>query len=164
MKRIILIILTLLMIISLASCGSPPVLKTDFSALFSVERDNTEYAGTLNRNGDHLTIIMKEPYTIAGMVFDYSDTGLSIGSNGHSTGADADYLPDSSVPAALRNALLYLTQASYVGTQNGVDSYTVNTPYGEAPLTASDGYPAEITEPHSGMHFKFTAPSEAAEG
>ena len=65
MKRIILIILTLLMIISLASCGSPPVLKTDFSALFSVERENTEYAGTLNRNGDHLTIIMKEYSTTA---------------------------------------------------------------------------------------------------
>ena len=163
MKRIILIILTLLMIISLASCGSPPVLKTDFSALFSVQSGDTDYAGSLNKDGDHLTITMKEPYTIAGMVFDYSDSGLSIRSKGHSTNADVDYLPDTSVPAALSNALLYLPQASYNASQNGTDSYTVTTPYGEATMTANDGYPTEITEPHSGLSFKFTAPSEVSE-
>ena len=37
------------------------------------------------------------------------------------------------------------------------------TPYGEAAMTASDGYPLEITEPHSGLCFKFTAPSEPTE-
>lgn len=160
MKKFGIILSALLLLLTLASCGSPPALKTDFSALFSVQSGDTDYAGALNKNGDHLTITMKEPYTISGMVFDYSDTGLSIKSEGHSTNADIDYLPDSSVPAALRNALLYLSQASYNGSQNGTDSYAVTTPYGEATMTACDGYPTGITEPHSDLHFKFTAPSE----
>lgn len=163
MKKIITLITTLLLLLSLASCGSPPTLKTDFSAMFSTQIDDMDYAGALNKNGDHLTITMKEPYTISGMVFDYGDTGLSIKSNGHSTNADADYLPDNSIPAALRNALLYLSQASYTGSQNGKDSYTVTTPYGEATMTADNGYLTEVTEPHSGLCFKFTAPSEPTE-
>lgn len=163
MKRLLFLLTATVLIITLAACGSPPELKTDFSALFSVQSGDTDYTGAFSKDGDHLTITMKEPYTISGMVFDYSDTGLSIKSKGHSTNADADYLPDSSVPAALRNALLYLSQASYNGSQSGSDSYSVTTPYGEATMTASEGYPMEITEPHSGLRFKFTAPSEAAE-
>ena len=163
MKRIIILILTTILLLTLASCGSPPTLKTDFSALFSAQSGDTVYAGSLNKNGDRLTITMKEPYPIAGMVFDYSDGGLSIKSRGHSTNADADYLSDNSVPGALRNALLYLSQASYNGSQNGVDSYSVTTPYGEATMTADDGYLTEITEPHSGLCFKFSAPSKPTE-
>ena len=101
MKRIIIMLSTTVLIITLAACGSPPELKTDFSALFSVHSGDADYTGALNKDGDHLTITMKEPYTIVGMVFDYSDTGLSIKSKGRSTNVDADYLPDSSVPAAL---------------------------------------------------------------
>ncbi|GEM_PF-2373090 len=163
MKKYVIVLLVSVLMLTLAACGSPPELKTDFSALFSVHSGDADYTGALNKDGDHLTITMKEPYTIAGMVFDYSDTGLSIKSKGHSTNADPDYLPDSSVPAALRNALLTLSQASYNGSQNGADSYSVTTPYGEAAMTASDGYPLEITEPHSGLCFKFTAPSEPTE-
>ena len=74
---------------------------------------------------------------------------------------DADYLPDNSVPASLRNALLYLSQASFTGSQGDCDHYAVTTPYGESAMSASDGYPTEITDPHSGICFKFTAPSEA---
>ena len=163
MKRIIFLLLVSVLLITLTACGSTPTLKTDFSALFSVNSGDTDYAGAVNKDGDHLTITMKEPYTIAGMVFDYSDSGLSILSKGHSTNADTDYLPDNSVPAALRNALLYLPQASYNGSQNGTASYTVTTPYGDAGLSAEDGYPTKITEPHSGLSFKFTAPSEPTE-
>ena len=163
MKRIIIILLVSVLLLTLTACGSPPELKSDFSAMFSTQCDDLNYAGALNKNGDHLTITMKEPYTIAGMVFDYSDSGLSIQSNGHSANADSDYLPDSSVPAALRNALLYLPQASYNGSQNGTASYTVTTPYGDAGLSAEDGYPTEITEPHSGLSFRFTAPSDPTE-
>ena len=163
MKRIIILILTTILLLTLASCGSPPTLKTDFSAMFSAQCGDTIYAGTLNKNGDRLTITMKEPYPIAGMVFDYSDGGLSIKSRGHSTNADADYLPANSVPASLRNALLYLPQAGFTGSQGDCDHYAVTTPYGESAMTATDGYPTEITDPHSGICFKFTAPSEAEE-
>ena len=163
MKRFLFLLTATVLIITLASCGSPPTLKTDFSAMFNTQIDSTDYAGAVNKNGDHMTITMKEPYTIAGMVFDYTDSGLSIRSNSHSTNADADYLSDNSVPGALRNALLYLSQASYNGSQNGVDSYSVTTPYGEATMTADDGYLTEITEPHSGLCFKFSASSKPTE-
>lgn len=164
MKRFIILFLTTILLLTLAACGSPQPLKTDFYTLFSAQSDDTVYAGSLNKSSDHLTVTMSEPYPIAGMVFDYSDNGLSIKSSGLSTNADADYLPDSSVPGALRNALLYLSQARYIDSENGKESYSVTTPYGEALLTANDGYPTEITEPHSGIIFKFTAPSEAREG
>ena len=163
MKRILFLLTATVLIITLTACGSPPALKSDFSAMFSTQCGDLDYAGALNKSGDHLTITMKEPYTIAGMVFDYSDSGLSIKNGGHRTIADSDYLPDSSVPAALHNALLYLPQASYSGSPNGRDSYTVTTPYGDAEMTATDGYPTKITEPHSGLSFQFTAPSDPTE-
>ena len=163
MKKLVVLFSIILLNITLVSCGSPPTLKNDFSATFTAQYEDNDCAGTLNKNGDHLTVTITEPYTVAGMVFDYSDVQLSIKSQGHSTNADADYLPDNSVPGALRNALLYLSQASYTGSEKGEDSYTVTTPYGEAALIASDGYLTKITEPHSGIIFHFTQASDPIE-
>ena len=154
MKRFLLLIL-LIPVLTLSSCGEPPTIRTDFSALFSANHTETDYAGTVAKDGDHLTITMTEPYTVKGMVFEYADTQLSIRKLGHSAEAKADYLPMESIPTALRNALLYLPQARCSGSENGCDHYTVDTPYGEAALTASDGYLTEITEPHSGITFHF---------
>lgn len=154
MKRFLTLLL-LLPLLTLSSCGKPPALQTDFSASFTAQADELDCAGTVVKEGDRLTITINEPYTTKDMIFDYDDARLSVRYLGHSANAEADYLPANSVPASLRSALLYLTQANYTGSENGCDTYSVTTPYGEAALSAQDGYPTEITEPHSGITFRF---------
>lgn len=162
MKKLYLILL-ILPLLSLTSCGEPPSINSDFSAVFSVQNEEITYTGTLNRCGDQLSITMTEPYTVAGLTFSYTDSQLNVQREHHSTYANADYLPAESIPSALRNSILYITQASYTGSENGTDTFTVETPYGEAALSASYGYLKEITEPHSGMTFRFTNISEPIE-
>ena len=157
MKRFFFMILTVLLL-TLPSCSQPTAIKTDFSASFTAACDDRDYAGTVAKDGDHLTVTVSEPYTVQGMVFDYTDTQLSIRDRGHSTETEADYLPKSSVPSALRDSLLYLSQASYTGSESGCDYYAVDTPWGEALITADEGMIITVTEPHSGITFYFNDP------
>ena len=154
MKRFFLPMLCIPVLL-LSSCGEPPTVQSDFSASFTARYKDTDYAGTLTKEGDHLAVTLYEPYAAEGMSFCWEDSALSVRYMGHSTKANADYLPADSIPAALHNTLAYLSQASYTGSENKEDRFTLPTPYGNAELTAQDGIPKSLTDPNSGTAFVF---------
>lgn len=139
----------------LSSCGEPPTVQSDFSASFTARYEDIDYAGAVTKEDDCLDVILSQPYTVSGMTFCWEGSALSVRYMDHSAGANADYLPADSVPAALHNALAYLPQAAYTGTENGEDRFTLPTPYGDAELTAQDGIPKSLTVPNSGTVFVF---------
>lgn len=154
MKRLFLILLCMLMI-SLSACGEPPTMNSDFTSAFTAEYQGAEYAGTVSKEGDRLTITMNAPYTVQGIAFCYQGDELSIRCADHSTNANSEYLPDSGVPTVLHNTLAYLPQAVYISTESGADTFTLPTPYGDATLTAREGVPQSLTDPHSGIEVTF---------
>lgn len=155
MKRLIILPILFAVIFALSSCGEPPTVQSDFTASFTANYDDVDYAGTVTKNGDNLTVTFSAPYTVEGTAFCYEDGTLCIRYAGHSTQANADYLPANSVPAMLHNTLSYLSQASYTGTQDGKDHFSLPTPYGDASFTAQDGIPLSLTAPQSGTVFLF---------
>lgn len=157
MKRffsILLIVLTLTLF--LTSCGEPPTVNSDFLAVFTTTYQNEDYAGTIKKDGDHLTIAMTSPYTVQGLIFEYQGDALSIRRGDHSANSKTEYLPDNSIPAVLRNTLVYLPQATFSKTEDGADIFDLPTPYGDATVTALNGIPTTLTDPHSGLEIKFT--------
>nr|WP_316622859.1 hypothetical protein [uncultured Ruminococcus sp.] len=154
MKRIFLLFMTLPLFL-LSACGEPPTVESDCRLAFTAENAELPYAGTVEKNGDTLTVTMSEPYTVQDMAFTYEDSALSINYGGHSTQSSADYLPTDSVPAMLYSTLSYLPQAAYSGTQDGADRFILPTPYGDSELTARDGIPVSLTVPKSALTFSF---------
>ena len=157
MKRFLTVLLsTIIFTFPLSACGEPPKVNSDLTAAFTTEYLGADYSGTLNKNGDHMTITMNAPNTARGLVFDYRGDTLSINLGVHSTEADTEYLPYNCIPSVLHNSLAYLPQAAYSGTEDGSDIFALPTPYGNATLTAQNGVPLSLTDPHSGMEFTFS--------
>ena len=156
MKRVFLIILSFILMLCLSACGNPPELAGDFESEFSVTLDESSYKGRISLNGGELSIALTEPYTVSGMRFEYSDKELSIDFGGHSTKANCDYIPAGAIPSVLHNTLAYISKAEYRGREDGTDTYTVMTPYGEAIIKAADGIPVSLEDPYSGLRFEFT--------
>ena len=154
MKRIFLLFMTLPLFL-LSACGEPPTVESDCRLAFTAENAELPYAGTVEKNGDTLTVTLSEPYTVQDMAFTYEGDMLSINYGGHSTQSRADYLPTDSVPAMLYSTLSYLPQAAYSGTQDGADRFILPTPYGDSELTARDGIPVSLTVPKSALTFSF---------
>ena len=154
MKRIFLLFMTLPLFL-LSACGEPPTVESDCRLAFTAENAELPYAGTVEKNGDSLTVTLSEPYMVQDMAFTYEGDMLSINYGGHSTQSRADYLPTDSVPAMLYSTLSYLPQAAYSGTQDGADRFILPTPYGDAELTARDGIPVSLTVPKSALTFSF---------
>ena len=156
MKRYMILPILFAVILSLSACGEPPTVQSDFSSSFTVSRGDIDYAGTIAKDGTELTVIFTEPYTVNGTAFCWDVETLSIRYAGHSTQANADYLPADSVPAVLHNALCYLPQAVYTETADGEDHFSLPTPCGDASLTAADGVPTSLTDPLSGTVYTFS--------
>ena len=154
MKRIFLLFMTLPLFL-LSACGEPPTVESDCRLAFTAENAELPYAGTVEKNGDTLTVTLSDPYTVQDMAFTYEGDMLSINYGGHSTQSRADYLPADSVPAMLYSTLSYLPQAAYSGTQDGADRFILPTPYGDTELTARDGIPVSLTVPKSALTFSF---------
>ena len=154
MKRIFLLFMTLPLFL-LSACGEPPKVESDCRLAFTAENAELPYAGTVEKNGDTMTVTLSEPYTVRDMAFTYEGDMLSINYGGHSTQSRADYLPTDSVPAMLYSTLSYLPQAAYSGTQDGADRFILPTPYGDTELTARDGIPVSLTVPKSALTFSF---------
>lgn len=159
MKCFFSLILALALTAMLCSCGEPPTVNADFSADFAVTQDGTDYRGALTLADGALTVSFTAPYTVAGMTFGYSGEGLTISRGDLGTVVNCDYIPASAAPEVLHNALAYLPQASYAESDESGDHFTLPTPYGDALLTAEDGVPTALSDPHTGMSFTFT-PSE----
>ena len=155
MKRFLSLGILFVMILLLSACGEPPTVQSDFSASFTASRDDVGYAGTVTKSDASLTVIFSEPAAADGMEFCWENSALSIRYAGHSTQANADYLPSDSIPATLHNTLTYLSQAAYTGTENGEDRFTLPTPRGDAELTAENGVPTSLTDPNDGTFFYF---------
>ncbi len=155
MKRAIVILISALMLICLTACGDPEPLKTEFKAVFSVTQNETDYKGELELADDSLHIKMIQPYSIEGIEYDYSDKGLSVSLNEHSAQVNCDYIPASAIPSVLHNILSYISAAECQGNEDGYDRYAVTSPYGVAIIKAADGHPSEMSDPFSGLSFKF---------
>lgn len=155
MKRILALSILFILMLTLSACSEPPTVNAEFTAPFSVQYNGIDYAGTVSNSGSSLTLSMTAPYTVQGMVFDYQDSTLSVRYADCAANANADYLPSDSIPSILHNNLAYLAQASYDSSQDGADSFTLPTPYGEAALTAKEGIPTSLTDPKSGIEFTF---------
>ena len=154
MKKLLCIACSLIILASLTACGEPPTVNNDFSAAFSARCGDTDYAGTLTKDGDVLTIDMTEPYTVQGITFTYQGGKLSVGYAGHSAEATAGYLPGSCIPSSLHGTLPYLPQAEYTETADGTDHFTLPTPNGAAQLTADNGSLLSLTDPN-GITYTF---------
>ena len=167
MKRRLLLMMVILLILTLAACGEPPTVNSDFSGSFTVRYGNADYNGTLTKDGGALTIVMTAPYTVEGMTFTYQGDALRIGYRGHETETTAGYLAEACIPSYLHNTLPYLPQAEYVDTTDGVDRFTLPTPSGSAAVTASSGTLKSLTVAPNGLAFRFegsmgdTAPDKA---
>ena len=157
MKRSLTVLLSaIIFTFPLSACGEQPTVDGDFTAAFTTKYLGADYSGTLYKNGDHMTVSMNDPYTARGLVFDYRGDTLGISLGVHSTETDPEYLPYDCIPSVLRNSLAYLPQAAYSGTEDGSDIFALPTPYGDATLTAQNGVPLSLTDPHSGMEFTFS--------
>lgn len=156
MKRIICMIAAVPVALGLTACGEPPTVDSEFEADFSVVQDGSEYTGRLSVGEEGMSVDITAPYTVAGLGFDYSADGLSIRLGGLSANANCDYIPSTAVPEVLHNTLTYLGQAQYKETSDGEDSFTLPAPNSEAEITAKDGVPTGLYDPHSGLSFCFT--------
>lgn len=160
MKKLLCILL-LLLILSLTACQKePPTVQDSFDLAFTVTQDETDYAGTLNLGDGTMKITMTAPYTIEGTAFTYENGELTIGCGSLGTKANCDYLPAESIPTSLYDALTYLAQAVYTESQDGSDSFSLPTPYGDAVLTAENGLPTSLQIPQSDLFFHFQPLSE----
>ncbi len=156
MKRLLLI-LAVILIALLSACGEPPTVSTEFDADFAVTQEDIAYKGTLTLSDGTLSVVFSEPYTVQGMAFNYGADGMRITYAGHETAANCDYIPSKAIPQVLHNALAYLPQATYTGSDESGDCFSLPTPYGEATLTAKDGVPTALDDPHAGLRFRFIA-------
>ena len=154
MKRILLLFMTL-PILLLCACGDPPAVQSDCRLAFTAHNADIPCAGTVEKDGDTLTVTMSEPYTVQGMIFSYEGETLSIRYGGHSAQANADHLPADSIPGILYGTLSYLPQATYSGTQDDTDRFILPAPCGDCELTAQNGIPVSLTVPKSGLTFSF---------
>lgn len=157
MKRLLFFFLGIMIpMTALSACGEPPELNTDFTAEFSAVHNGTEYCGRLSAGRGRLSILMTAPYTVSGLGFDYDGSRLNMSLGGLNAAVNSGYLPSAAVPEALHNTLAYLDQAAYSGTEDSQDVYTLPSPYGDAKLTAVNGYPLSLYDPHTGMTFCFS--------
>ena len=148
MKRILSLTAAICIMLSLSACSAkPPALAEAFEADFSAVLGDTEYRGRLTADKASVTLLMTAPYTVEGMSFEYTDEGLSIGRGGMNTEVNCDYIPSTALPSRLHNALAYLESASYAGSRDGGDVYTLPTPYGDAEITADNGLPQKMSLP-----------------
>lgn len=157
MKKAVCLLLLLPCLLMTACQNDPPSVKETFTLDFEVSQEDVRYQGVLDRTTESLTVSVTTPYTVKDTVFRYDSAGLSINYGTHAAQANCDYLPSKSIPTALYNACAYLSQASYTGSDDGADHYTLPTPYGECLLTAANGIPAELYDPNSGLTFHFEA-------
>ena len=95
-----------------------------------------------------------------GLRFDYANEQLRIGYTSLETRSKSDYLPEASLPCRIYNAMLYLSQAQYTGSENDVDTFTVPTPQGDMTITAVKGTPTGMTLPRSGIKLRFNTVTE----
>lgn len=158
MKRLLLI-LAFVLIILLSACGEPPTVDKELDAEFAVTQEDTAYKGEIKLSDGKLTVTFSEPYTVQGMEFSYGADGMRITYAEHETTANCDYVPSNAVPQVLHNTLAYLPQATCTGSDETGDLFSLPTPYGEATLTARDGVPTALYDPHSGLRFSFTQKS-----
>lgn len=157
MKRFVCLMISILAVIALTACGKEPVApNADMISDFAVTQGGTKYAGRLERGDNNTVITMTSPDTVNGVGFTYTADELSISCGDHKTTAPRDYLPPTSAPSALYNALTYIDQASYIGSDDGIDSFSVPTPNGAAVIMSVDGEPVSLTDNNSGLTFTFS--------
>lgn len=148
MKRILSLTVVICILLSLSACSAKPqALAEAFEADFSCVLGDTEYRGRLTADKASVTLRMTAPYTVEGMSFEYTDEGLSVGRGSMKTEVNCDYIPSNALPSRLHNALAYLESASYAGSEDGGDIYTLPTPYGDAEITAENGLPLKMNLP-----------------
>ena len=156
MKRIICVIIFIVALLSLTACGKEPVApRDDMISGFAVNQGGIDFTGRLERGENGTVITMTSPETVQGVGFAYTDD-LIIDCEGLTTTAPRDYLPYSAAPSVLYNALMYIDQATYIGSEDGVDSFSVPTPNGTALITSVKGEPVSLTDNCSGLVFAFS--------
>ena len=159
MKKRITLFIAVLMLYCMSACGKEaPAIASAYTVNFTVTQDAVQYAGSLQLDGDTMTITMNEPYAASGMSFVYKGEELQIDYAGHSTIANSDYISSLTIPASLHNTLSYSQSAEYQGSDDTGDRYSLPTPYGSAALTAKDGIPTSLCDEHSGLEFNFRLP------
>ena len=157
MKRIICVIICIVALLSLTACGKEPVApRGDMISGFAVNQGGTEFAGRVERGENGTVITMTSPDTVNRVGFTYTADEHSVSCGDHKTTAPRDYLPSVSAPSALYNALMYIDQATYIGSEDGVDSFSVPTPNGTALITSVKGEPVSLTDNNSGLVFAFS--------
>ena len=160
MKRFILIPLTALLFCLGGCAKKPPTLSDSFTLEFQTAYNGLELSGELSQSADGTQIRLNGPYTVDGLRFDYANEQLRIGYTSLETRSKSDYLPEASLPCRIYNAMLYLSQAQYTGSENSIDVFTVPTPQGDMTITAVKGTPTGMTLPRSGIKLHFNSVTE----
>ena len=159
MKRFI-ILLAVLPCCLVGCSKEPPTLNDSFTVGFRTAYNDLDLSGELKHDFEGTSITLNEPYTVDGLCFDYAEEQLCVGYSSFETRAGSDYLPEGSLPSRVYDALLYLSQAQYTGSENDVDTFTVPTPQGEATITAAEGIPTGMTLPKSEIKLIFNSVKE----
>lgn len=147
MKRLICLLFGAALVCCTAACGEPPKAPTDFSAVYRICRDDIDCRGTVTVEEGDIRVTVSSPGSAKGLSFDYTDDGLTVGYAGHGTKINADYIPSAAVPSQLYRALAYLPQASYLGTEDGEDRFSLPSPERAAELRTRDGTPTKLIYP-----------------
>ena len=147
MKRIVVLPLAFLLCCCAGCSKEPPTVGDSFTLSLRTQYNGLDVCGTLTRSTEGLQLNLTEPYTVAGMRFDYADEQLCIDCDDLQTRAASDHLPASALPARLYTALLYLPQAEYQGSDDGTDTFLLPASDGDAVLRARDGIPLSLILP-----------------
>ena len=154
MKRIIALLFAFVLVCCTSACGEPPKAPTEFSAVYRICRDDIDCRGTVTVGEDGIKVTVSSPGSAKGLSFDYTAEGLTVRYAGHGTQINADYIPSDAVPSQLYRALAYLPQASYLGTENGEERFSLPSPGRNAELRVRDGVPTALVYP-DGTEFEF---------
>lgn len=146
MKKVLLIISTCILIIFLTACGKTArTLSPDYAGELQATNGERNYTAVLDTDGETLTLTLSSPETVAGMRYEFKGGELHTTLNGLDCITQPQSLSSTALPRVLNEVFTQTDKAEYQSSEDGADTFLLNTATGSATITAKDGTPQAIT-------------------
>ena len=144
MKRFFCLLCLSLLLLLFTACGSSKTIGATYEGSISFTDGSTDCTAKLSADGDTLTLSVTSPENIAGIGYTFRDGELHTTLNGLECITPDNSLPSGAVPRLIYELFSRAQEAQYQSSENGIDTFVLQTDGGDMTVTAMDGVPQTL--------------------
>ena len=155
MKNSVLISLVSVIVFLVACAPLEPAISDSFISSVEMTGGDIDCAAEISVTPEKTKLTMTSPASVSGLSYEFSKDELKSSYSGLSCITPSDSLPDSSAPELLAEVFGNISNAEYISSKDGKDTFVIDLPEGKATLICSDGVPVKLTADYSPYTFTF---------